>query len=85
MIANAILQLLKDPMRSGGSAASRRSLDAAIEESLRLEPAAAVVDRYATAGHGARRDRDRARRPRPPVDRAANRDPDVSSNRIDST
>ena len=37
------------PMRSGGSRGEPAVLDAAIEESLRLEPAAAVVDRYATA------------------------------------
>lgn len=40
MICNALLHLL----RTGGAAT-----DQAIEESLRLEPAAAVVDRYATA------------------------------------
>jgi cytochrome P450 len=33
----------------GGSAASLPALGAAIDESLRLEPAAAVIDRYATA------------------------------------
>ena len=41
----------------------------AIEESLRLEPAAAVVDRYATARRRARRRRDRARRPGEGLDR----------------
>ena len=47
MIANAVLHLLSDPValaavRADGSCA------AAVEESLRLEPAAAVVDRYTT-------------------------------------
>ena len=49
MIANAILQLLKDPDALRRVRAEPVLLDAAIEESLRLEPAAAVVDRYATA------------------------------------
>jgi cytochrome P450 len=49
MIANALLVLLR---HSEALAAARRDpamLDAAIDESLRLEPAAAVIDRYATA------------------------------------
>lgn len=41
MISNALLHLLEHPD-------ARRDLPAAVEESLRLEPAAAVVDRYAT-------------------------------------
>jgi cytochrome P450 len=48
MIANAALYLLENP---GPMAAAREDptlLGAAIDESLRLEPAAAVVDRYAT-------------------------------------
>jgi cytochrome P450 len=48
MLANAVLHLLERP---DALAAVRRDpglLDVAIEESLRLEPAAAVVDRYAT-------------------------------------
>ncbi len=52
MIANAVLYLLEWP---DALAAVRRDpgrLDAVIEESLRLEPAAAVVDRYATADAG---------------------------------
>jgi cytochrome P450 len=62
MIANAVLHLLEREealarVRGGlGGARSEmrdsppepRLLDAAIEESLRLEPAAAVIDRYAT-------------------------------------
>ena len=49
MIANALLHLLE---RHDALATVRQdpgALDAAIEESLRLEPAAAVIDRYATA------------------------------------
>ena len=50
MIANAALELLRRPellqrVRDGEPAL----LDAVIDESLRLEPAAAVIDRYATA------------------------------------
>jgi cytochrome P450 len=41
MISNALLHLLERPD-------ARDDLAAAVEESLRLEPAAAVVDRYAT-------------------------------------
>ena len=41
MIANAIVHLLEHPGEAG--------LEDALEESLRLEPAAAAVDRYATA------------------------------------
>nr|WP_225958120.1 cytochrome P450 [Amycolatopsis lexingtonensis] len=43
MIANLLRHLLREP-----SPLDRALLPAAIEESLRLEPAAAVVDRYAT-------------------------------------
>ena len=48
MIANALLALLEHPEYLARSAHEPGSLDAAIEESLRLEPAAAMVDRYAT-------------------------------------
>ncbi len=48
MIANAMLELLREPARADQVRSDPRLLDAAIEESLRLEPAAAVVDRYAT-------------------------------------
>jgi len=41
MIANALLHVLAEPV-------PREQLPAAVEESLRLEPAAAVIDRYAT-------------------------------------
>ena len=49
MICNAALELLRRPERLAEVAASEEALNAAIEESLRLEPAAAIVDRYATA------------------------------------
>jgi cytochrome P450 len=49
MIANAVLHLLAHPGRLALVRADPDLVDAAIEESLRLEPAAAVVDRYATA------------------------------------
>ncbi len=49
MIANTLLHLLERPDALAAVRADPSRLDAAIEESLRLEPAAAVVDRYATA------------------------------------
>ncbi len=49
MIANAGLMLLQRPSSLALARRDPAALDAAIEESLRLEPAAAVVDRYATA------------------------------------
>ncbi|MFL5859367.1 MAG: cytochrome P450 [Solirubrobacteraceae bacterium] len=49
MIANAALYLLADPARSEAARLDAAALSAGIDESLRLEPAAAVVDRYATA------------------------------------
>jgi cytochrome P450 len=49
MIATAALYLLAAPKRSHAAQAEPAALGAAIDESLRLEPAAAVVDRYATA------------------------------------
>ena len=48
MIANALLHLLADPRRIALVRADETLLDNAVEESLRLEPGAAVVDRYAT-------------------------------------
>jgi cytochrome P450 len=48
MIANAAWHLLSHPRELGLVLADRDLVPAAIEESLRLEPAAAVVDRYAT-------------------------------------
>ena len=49
MIANAILHLLSAPDQLALVKADPARLPNAIEESLRLEPAAAMVDRYATA------------------------------------
>jgi cytochrome P450 len=49
MIANAALLLLEQPGRAQPARDDPAALDAAIDESLRLEPAAAVIDRYATA------------------------------------
>jgi cytochrome P450 len=48
MIANAISHLLAHPAQLAAVRADPALLAGAIEESLRLEPAAAVVDRYAT-------------------------------------
>ena len=48
MIANAILHLLSGRDQLALVTADRGRLPNAIEESLRLEPAAAMVDRYAT-------------------------------------
>jgi cytochrome P450 len=49
MIANAIRHLLAHPEQRALVDRDRGLLPNAVEESLRLEPAAAVVDRYATA------------------------------------
>jgi cytochrome P450 len=49
MIANALLHLLTHEEQRALVHADRGLLANAIEESLRLEPAAAVIDRYATA------------------------------------
>jgi cytochrome P450 len=48
MISNAVLHLLSHPDQLALVEDDRTLLPNAIEESLRLEPAAAVVDRYAT-------------------------------------
>ncbi|MEV6759858.1 cytochrome P450 [Streptomyces sp. NPDC051105] len=48
MITNALLHLLADPGQLALVRADPSLLDGAVEESLRLEPGAAVVDRYAT-------------------------------------
>ena len=48
MIANAAWHLLSHPDQLGRVRASSGLLTNAVEESLRLEPAAAIVDRYAT-------------------------------------
>ena len=49
MIVNALLDLVEHPELLAWVSHDRSRLEAALEESLRLEPAAAVVDRYATA------------------------------------
>jgi cytochrome P450 len=49
MIANAVLHLLGRPDQFDLVRADPGLLPGAVEESLRLEPAAAIVDRYATA------------------------------------
>ena len=48
MIANAFMHLLSNPAELALVEAEPALLAAAVEESLRLEPAAAVVDRYVT-------------------------------------
>ena len=48
MIANAVLHLLDNPAELALVRADGGLLRNALEESLRLEPAAAVIDRYAT-------------------------------------
>jgi cytochrome P450 len=48
MLANLVLHLLERPAVLAEVRADRTLLPNAIEESLRLEPAASVVDRYAT-------------------------------------
>ena len=48
MIVNAVTHLLAHPDQRAVVEVDRGVLPSAIEESLRLEPAAAVVDRYAT-------------------------------------
>jgi cytochrome P450 len=79
MIANATLQLLQQPTWLTRARNDPGCLDRAIEESLRLEPAAAVIDRYATADT----ELDGARITRGELVRisitAANRDPGVYS------
>ncbi|HEV3390800.1 MAG TPA: cytochrome P450 [Solirubrobacteraceae bacterium] len=49
MIANALVHLLERPDLLAWIGHERSRLEAVLEESLRLEPAAAVLDRYAAA------------------------------------
>ncbi len=49
MVVNLLHHLLLEPGLVQQAAADEALLDGAIEESLRLEPAAAVLDRYATS------------------------------------
>jgi cytochrome P450 len=48
MIGNAVMLLLEHPDELAAVRRAPELVDAAVEESLRMEPAAAVVDRYAT-------------------------------------
>jgi cytochrome P450 len=48
MIANAVLHLLDNPDQFAEVCSDPSLIPTAVEESLRLEPAAAVIDRYAT-------------------------------------
>jgi hypothetical protein len=48
MISNAALELLNEPAWLDLIRQDTTAVDAALDESLRLEPAAAVIDRYAT-------------------------------------
>ena len=49
MIANLLHYLLPEPVLWNQVGTDRSLVPAAVEESLRMEPAAAIVDRYATA------------------------------------
>jgi cytochrome P450 len=77
MIANAMLHLLSYPDQLALVLADRALIPAAIEESLRLEPAAAVVDRYATTDTALGGARIRAGEQVTVSIAAANRDPAV--------
>jgi cytochrome P450 len=79
MIVNAMLHLLSHPDQLGLVLADRALIPAAIEESLRLEPAAAVVDRYATTDSALADARIRAGDQVTVSISAANRDPAVFS------
>ncbi len=73
MIANAAWHLLVNPDQRALVQADPELLAGAVEESLRLEPAAATIDRYATRGDGSIRAGDLVMI----SIAAANRDPDV--------
>ena len=64
MTTSLFWHLLSNPDQLAALRADRSLAANAIEESLRLEPAAARVDRYATDDVDAGRRRDPARRPR---------------------
>ena len=78
MIANALLHVLAEPV-------AREQLPAAVEESLRLEPAAAVIDRYATRDTSSAGRRSRratwcgSRSPPPTATRRSSRSPIAST------
>jgi cytochrome P450 len=77
MIANAMLHLLSSPGELELVRADRGLIPAAVEESLRLEPAAAVVDRYATSDAELSGARIRAGDPVTVSIAGANRDPAI--------
>jgi cytochrome P450 len=77
MIANAMRHLLSHPAELALVLGDRGLIPAAVEESLRLEPAAAVVDRYATRDARLGRERVRAGDQVTVSIAAANRDPAV--------
>src|SRR5271163_691607 len=77
MIANAMLHLLSSPGELKFVRADRGLIPGAIEESLRLEPAAAVVDRYATGDTQLGGARIRAGDQVPVSIAGANRDPRI--------
>jgi cytochrome P450 len=77
MIANVMLHLLSSPGELELVRADRGLIPAAVEESLRLEPAAAVVDRYATSDAELSGARIRAGDPVTVSIAGANRDPAI--------
>jgi cytochrome P450 len=77
MIANVMLHLLSSPGELELVRADRGLIPAAVEESLRLEPAAAVVDRYATRDAELSGARIRAGDPVTVSIAGANRDPAI--------
>jgi cytochrome P450 len=77
MIANVMLHLLSSPGQLELVRADRGLIPAAVEESLRLEPAAAVVDRYATSDAELSGARIRAGDPVTVSIAGANRDPAI--------
>jgi hypothetical protein len=80
MILNALWHLLSDPAQLRLVRADPALLPGAVEESLRLEPAAAVVDRYATASVRLGGARIQAGDPVTVSITGANRDPAVFDN-----
>jgi cytochrome P450 len=73
MLCNAVWHLLTNPEALAAVRDEPALLVGAVEESLRLEPAAAIVDRYATRAVGAARAGDKV----VVSIRDANRDPDA--------
>jgi cytochrome P450 len=49
MITNAVFELLRRPEQLRRVGHNQKALDSVVDESLRLEPAAAMIDRYAVA------------------------------------